>query len=307
MIDHLDFGMIAHSPEAERWDNARIHGLAFRLPPVARFSLTGADRVRYLNGQCTNDVRKLSPNSPAMQACILSARGKLDAVVWIWAEPDRLIVECDATLADALALRLEKYIVADDVTIEPLPPPENEWHIIPGSEPLPDTVTAGTLRRIARFQNNGFDIVTTDIPPGMSEADSLMLDLLRVKNRIPAWGYELHSDTLPAEAGLDRTAVDFHKGCYLGQEVVSRIESVGHANRLLRAFEVTRGLAPTADTIFPHPTQPEKTGASITTVTRDFELSKAVGLCYTRRGVESGDTLISADGSTHITILDPSV
>jgi folate-binding protein YgfZ len=59
---------------------------------------------------------------------------------------------------------------------------------------------------------------------------------LRIERGIPAWGAELTEDTLPPEAGLDRTHVDYHKGCYIGQEVISRLKSVGHVNQTLRRF-----------------------------------------------------------------------
>ncbi len=297
--------MTAIPTTLENWQQGRATGMFFPLGAVVRFALSGNDRVRYLNGQCSNDVRKLSPGSDAIQACILSARGKLDAVVWIWAEPDRLVVECDAVVADALAIRLEKYLVADDVTIEQLPDTGSEWHVIAGADQQLDRIAETPLRRIARMGSPGVDVPR--VPPGLIEANDVMLTQLRIENLVPAWGNELHPDTLPAEAGLDKTAVDFHKGCYLGQEVVSRIESVGRANRILRAFEVSAGPTPVAGDVFPHPAQPGKPGAEITSVAPHFGLSKTVGLCYIRRGVTSGETLISAGSSTRITILHPSV
>ena len=55
----------------------------------------------------------------------------------------------------------------------------------------------------------------------------------RIKQGVPKWGCELNSNTLPQEALLERTSIDFHKGCYVGQEIISRIKSVGRVNRLL--------------------------------------------------------------------------
>ncbi len=60
--------------------------------------------------------------------------------------------------------------------------------------------------------------------------------MLRIERGIPRWGSELSEDTLPQEVGLDQIAVDFKKGCYVGQEVVSRIHSVGRVNRHLCGF-----------------------------------------------------------------------
>ena len=63
------------------------------------------------------------------------------------------------------------------------------------------------------------------------EAGKDEIELLRIERGIPRWGNELSEDTLPQEAGLDEIAVDFKKGCYVGQEVVSRIDSVGRVNQ----------------------------------------------------------------------------
>jgi folate-binding protein YgfZ len=187
-------------------------GGAFAVADVARFAITGADRLRYLNGQVSNDLRKLAPGR-AMQACVLSAKGRLDAVVWIWSEPERFVVECDAALAEALAMRLERYIVADDVVVEPLPPAQ-KFHVFgpaaAGREGL----------EIARVGLPGVDVDA--LPADVLEATPDEIERLRIERCVPRWGAELGPDTLPAEAGLDATAVDFHKGCYIGQEVVSR-------------------------------------------------------------------------------------
>ena len=68
-----------------RIEQLREQGGAFAIADVARFAITGADRLRYLNGQVSSDLRKLVPGR-AMQACVLSAKGKLDAVVWMWSD-----------------------------------------------------------------------------------------------------------------------------------------------------------------------------------------------------------------------------
>jgi folate-binding protein YgfZ len=268
------------SPAEERLARLRDEGGSFPVAQVARFAVTGADRLRYLNGQVSNDLRKLAPGT-AMQACILSARGKLDAVVWIWSEGESLVVECDGSLAEALAVRLERYVVADDVQITPLEVPE-VFHVFgPASEGL-----AGL--RIARLGVPGVDV--GGLPPGLAASED-EVDFLRIERAIPKWGAELGADTLPAEAGLDATAVDFHKGCYIGQEVVSRIRSVGHANRALRVFDVVEGTPPAPGAEFFGPGDAARAVATVTS--SHFGLSSAIGLCYIRRGIPEGAVLES--------------
>ncbi len=263
---------------APRWQELRAAGGFFPVREVARFAVMGADRLRYLNGQVSNDLRKLQPGA-AMEACVLSARGKLDAVVWIWSEADRLVVECDAGLAGQLAVRLERYIVADDVSVEPMAPGSG-FHVFGGLAASMDGL------RIDRLGISGVDAT---VPPMGLEATAEEIERLRIEQCRPRWGAELGPDVLPAEAGLVDTAVDFHKGCYIGQEVVSRIQSVGHANRALRVFDVIDGEMPPIGAEYFPAGESGRAAATVTSV--HFALSSAIGLCYMRRGTVEGATL----------------
>jgi len=67
--------------------------------------------------------------------------------------------------------------------------------------------------------------------------DPDLVEVLRVERGIPKWGAELTEEILPPEAGLDRTHIDYDRGCYPGQEVISRLKSIGRVNRLLHGFK----------------------------------------------------------------------
>jgi len=276
-------------------EHLRAGGGWFHIKDKARFAITGSDRLRYLNGQVTNDLRKLSPGV-AMQACILSAKGKLDAVVWIWIEGDRYVVEAEASLAESLAMRLERYVVADDVEISALSSGELVHIFGPASEAAAALPGA---RRISRLGLPGMDISSGQQFLGsLREITADELEQLRVEQCIPLWGAELTPDTLPAEAGLDATAVDFHKGCYIGQEVVSRIRSVGHANRSLRIFDTLGDSRPAPGDEFFATGEPGRAAATVTSV--HFALSSGVGLCYIRRGTAEGAVLEAPSGGSRI-------
>jgi folate-binding protein YgfZ len=276
-------------------ERLRAEGGWFRIKDKVRFAVTGGDRLRYLNGQISNDLRKLSPGN-AMQACILSAKGKLDGVVWVWSEGDRYIVEAEASLAEALAMRLERYVVADDVEISALPPGDTVHLFGPAVEAAAALVGA---RRISRLGMPGVDIPSGEhIPGSLREVTDDEVEQLRIEQRVPRWGAELTPDTLPAEAGLDATAVDFHKGCYIGQEVVSRIRSVGHANRALRIFDVLGNCRPAPGDEFFAAGELGRPAATITSV--HFTLSSGVGLCYIRRGTAEGAVLEAPSGGSRI-------
>ncbi|MGH8048505.1 MAG: hypothetical protein ACREKL_14790, partial [Chthoniobacterales bacterium] len=174
------------TPADASLERLRTEGGWFPVGDVSRFAVTGADRLRYLNGQVSNDLRKLAPGT-AMQACILSAKGKLDAVVWIWNEEERLVVECTASLAESLAMRLERYIVADDVQVAPLESALS-FHVFGAS--------AGGMTglHIARLGAPGVDISSQ---PGGTAATADEIEYLRIERCIPKWGAELGPDTLP--------------------------------------------------------------------------------------------------------------
>src|SRR6266850_6510544 len=83
----------------------------------AKLRIAGTDRLRFLNGQITNDLRKATETS-AIEACILNAKGKIDAHLFIFAADETYLLDADAALREALPARLDRYIIADDVQIE---------------------------------------------------------------------------------------------------------------------------------------------------------------------------------------------
>jgi folate-binding protein YgfZ len=221
--------------------------LAFPLVGRARLRVSGADSLRYLNGQLTQDLKRVSPQA-TLPACITSAKGRLQAEVWVVAEaakPERVafLVDTPGELREALLERLERYIVADDVSVEDITGEAELLHF-PGAQiPELSEVSAFPAARAARMGEAGWDVwvpaaqfpeLCAVLRERLGSAQDV--ERLRVERGIPAWGAELSEDTLPPEAGLDSTHVDYHKGCYIGQEVISRLKSVGHVNRVLRKF-----------------------------------------------------------------------
>ena len=130
--------------------------LLFDLSGRMKIRLTGSDRVRFLNGQVTNDVRKANPNL-SLPACVLNAKGKIDAFVFISAGPEELFLDSDPELAETLAQRLDRYVIADDVVVEEVTAEFSLFHIIRETAPiLPNN---GHWRRSKRFGTVGWDLV----------------------------------------------------------------------------------------------------------------------------------------------------
>ncbi len=280
---------------AEIYARIGTHGAVADVPR-AKIKLTGGDRVRYLNGQVSNDVRKLIPEA-AMHACLMTAKGKMCADVFISAAPDYLLIDAEPSLRESLAARLERYIISDDVTLDDVTDELTLIHIIGDSAPggiADDAVSPLKSRRYGRDGRDLFlnreDLARTwpALIEKLPAIDEEMLEILRIEAGIPRWGRELGEDTIPVEAGLDKTAIDYHKGCYIGQEVISRLKSIGHVNKELRGYISLDG-KPLAPGMRLHaPGDPGKDAGWLTSATFSFALEKPVALGYVKRGTTPG-------------------
>src|SRR5262245_64002134 len=81
-----------------------------------KLRVTGADRFRFLNGQITNDLRKASETA-AIEACVLNAKGKLNAHIFIAALGKSFLIDAEPELRETMRASLERYVIADDVMI----------------------------------------------------------------------------------------------------------------------------------------------------------------------------------------------
>src|SRR5690606_28173583 len=98
---------------------------------------------------------------------------------------------------------------------------------------------------------------------------------------IPVWGAELDENTIPVEARLESDAIDYHKGCYIGQEIISRIKSVGRVNRNLTGF-ISSEMLPVGRRFIVD----GRDVGGITSSAWSFALEKGVALGYLKRGVD---------------------
>lgn len=208
------------------------------------FRLTGSDRVRYLNGQVTQDVLRMAAGE-TRHSCVTDAKGRIQAEVWITWLADSLLIDGPLALRAALGERLERYIIADDVEVHD---ETGRWQlahllgVAAGERAWGDEVV---VARSERFGVDGLDVVGAgplDQLVGLERLEPEVVDELRIRRGIPVWGRELDERTLPAEAGLEARSVSFNKGCYIGQEVISRVRSAGKTNRMLVKLELGAGL-----------------------------------------------------------------
>ena len=262
------------------------------------WAVEGSDRVRYLNGQVTNNVAKLGAWE-SQPACLTTAKGKLCAELRVTAAKDGFWLDADDALAEVLPARLERYMVADDVRISVL----EGWRLFHWLGPGEPPEDAGQRVRSERFGAPGWDVwVRTGCEKGIQGVSGAELlsaedwERLRVEVGVPRWGFELDEDVLPPEAGLDRTHVDYHKGCYVGQEVISRLKSVGRVNRSLVGLEAGPGLVRGMEIWSPE--EKNRPAGVVTSAAASFALEKSLGLGYLRRGVEARNLVARPAGAT---------
>lgn len=233
---------------ADFFQQITTHGAAVNLSSRAKFKLTGADRIRYLNGQVTNDMRQVKP-AESLYACVTDVKGRIAADVFVHAKGDSLLLDAEPDLRETLGMRLERYIVADDVELTDVTEDWQLWHVWGGTDTPASTESIHCSNefphhslRSSRFGTPGIDlwlptsatIPTFDAIPILSDAD---LETWRILQKIPRWPHELNAETFPPEAGLEARAMNFTKGCYIGQEVLSRIKTTGKMPREMIAFE----------------------------------------------------------------------
>ena len=201
--------------------------------PRTLLRLTGADRLRFLNGQVTQDIKKL-PLGHAVRSAITSSKGRLEADLQIAATPDSLLIETDFSLRESIRSRIEKFIVADDVTLEDISSSYTLAHFPALSSPPSDTPKDALYFLCSRFREPGLDFwIPTTSTWRPNSSPLLDWEPLRIARGLPLWGVDVGPDTLPPEAGFESDAISSTKGCYIGQEVMSRLRSVGHVNRHL--------------------------------------------------------------------------
>ena len=235
----------------ERFEQVAADGAWADLSGRAKWRVSGGDRVRYVNGQVTNDVRRAT-GGQAVYAMVTDAKGRIVGDVFIREAPDgqALLLDAEAGLREVLGARLERYIVADDVEIEDVTEGWCLWHRFGSAaeEGVDDAKggmagEAGFCARASRFGVEGMDVwVPTGEDGQRPDTAAPVLDdgeveALRILRGIPRWPAELGEGTFPPEAGLEERAMDFAKGCYIGQEILSRMRTTGKYPRKLVRWE----------------------------------------------------------------------
>ena len=276
----------------------------FDLSTRVKLRITGADCLRFLNGQLTNDVRKAA-GAHVIEACVLNAKGKMDAHLFLHADSDSFLVDADAALRASLQARLERYIIADDVQIEDVTERLSIFHAL-GQTPLN---LSGEVRVLSvdRFGVSGHDIwidagehdkIAAALARELEFCDENCAEVFRIECGIARWGRELTNEIIPVEANLEQRCIDYEKGCYIGQETISRMKMSGQRNKQLMGLRaVTKNQLESGMKLV------SADGKDIGWITSAMQRTEGgIALGYVKRGFNSPGTKIETV-STHGTAI----
>ncbi|HEY4121050.1 MAG TPA: folate-binding protein YgfZ [Byssovorax sp.] len=213
--------------------------------------VTGKDRVAWLNGLVTCELAKAKPGDGALGLAV-GKTGKILAELWIVVAEDRLVVGVARAAVEALREHLEKHLIMEDVELADASD-DTAWLACVG----PRATSAVEAARAsggfaARLDWTGrADAAALALPAlaapkieagllaaGAVVADDDTLAALSVAWGLPRFGVDFTTENLPHEASLEKLAVSFSKGCYLGQEAVFMLEARGHAKKHLARLAV---------------------------------------------------------------------
>jgi tRNA-modifying protein YgfZ len=278
-----------------------------------KVAVRGADAAEYLQGQLSNDVEALSADE-GCYAVLLDRKGHIQSdmrvlrlsggELWLDLEPDRL---------PTVLRHLRTYSIGREVEIEDV---SERWGIAsligPRAAELSGYRDLGPehAQRFRRWDgvevlgvatDLGLDLITRAeqreplrrllLAAGAVEVTEAAAEILRVESGRPRFGFEISEATMPAEVGIVERAVDFEKGCYIGQEPVARLHHRGKPNRQLRGLRLSAP-AEQGDVL----SFEEREVGSIGTACVSPVLGP-IGIAVVRREAAPGDTLRIGDGT----------
>ena len=316
-------------PKADHGDvRGEFHALVsgsgvYDLSLRAKISLTGRDRVRWLNGMVTNNIRDLEPGR-GVYAFLLNPQGHILGDLYAYNRGESLLVDTDQSQVEKILAVFDKYIIMDDVevanvgdqlTAVGIAGPKSRETLQAAGFEVPDlkplqfvettwrdvgvTLIRGDNPQVELFElfpapGNNDRVFEALSKVGARPVGTAALDLLRIAAGIPRYGVDIRERDLPQETEQER-ALNFSKGCYVGQEIVERIRSRGQVRRKFTGFAIEGKLPAVGSKI-------QVEGKDVGEITSASSLLVAGGerllaLGYIRREAATPGKLVEAGGS----------
>ena len=300
----------------------REHAAWLDLSGRGKIRVSGEDRARLLHAMTTNRVDTLQPGE-GCYAFFLSAQGRILADVNLLCFEDHFLLDTEPETRTKVYEHLDRYIIADDVALEDqtgriatlsiegpgaaaalaklgAPEPAGPYAVAPW--------TSGTsLITIARLDTTGRGgfflmvpveekqaVISRLTEAGFLPATAEDARIVRIECGRPRYGEEITERYLVQETG-QLQAVNFSKGCYLGQEIVERVRSRAQIHRVLRRLEIDTSQPPAAGTKLK---SGDADAAEIASAVFSPALGKTVALAYVRTQFAEPGTKIALDGTS---------
>ncbi len=313
------------------WDNARLgqyEALTQRVAwvdagPRTELEIAGRDRIRVVNNFCTADIHRLEVGQGS-EAFILSPKGTTLGHGGIYVAPQRIELSTVADQASLLVAHIQQYVVSEIVEFADASH-RNCSLLLAGPDATKTLALLGieftsdrrmdhlrssidhidvAIRRTDLLGADGFEFVVPSASKqtiagaltsaGIEECLADVLECLRVENRIPKYGFDIDAKNLPQEVGRNLWAISFNKGCYLGQETVARLDSLGHVNRHWVALAIDSSQVPQPGPLLD---ANGKLVCRVTSATWSPKIGKTLALAYVRDGQHyPGSTFVTQNG-----------
>ena len=299
--------------------------------------VTGRERQRFVHAMVSNDTQSLQPGQ-GCYATFLNVKGHLMADFVVYAEADAYVLELEPQVVCPFIAAIEYFVISEDVTFHD---ESGHWGIValqgPRAAELLARATGQEVPALQMYASAACQIaghvvccmrrsytgelgyLLRTAPAALPEVWNAlwahrevckvqavgleMLDVARIEAGIPVYGRDMTEETIPVEANLE-AALSYTKGCYIGQEVIARIEARGHVNRKLVGLLLD-------DTRLPEPgakiVSPQREVGWITSSAYSPARQQNIALGYVRREVVTPGTPLEVrtqDSSLHATVAD---
>jgi len=292
---------------------------------LRRVSATGSERAVFLQNMLSADIKTLA-ELRGTKATFLTSKGKLVADLAVFHDGNRLLMEMESSRVGPLIEALSRYIISEDVTLEPVDDEESFSVEGPGASKLLGTIAdvppeeldalphlgmrSRDLRITSRKRDPStrFDVAArptvalglleASLERGATVGGSGLAETRRIEAGRPRFGVDMDESHMALEAGLD-DAINFEKGCYIGQEYVVRLAHRGHLNRKLVGVRID------ADTPPPRGTKLTSSGTDaghLTSTAYSPTLGATVALGYVKRQFYEPGTSVEVDGGLRGTV-----
>ena len=306
-------------------------------PATGRILLTGADRRSYLQGLLTNDIQALTPGT-GCYAAMLTAQGRMMTDMRVLELGDSVLLSLPLHVTGAIRDHLDRFIFSEDVQVTDVtasrteiglygPAAANILAKIGAEGGVPSRLFETTRVRVVGAETvlvgsdelgvPGYDILVdaSDAEPvtaallatGAVRVSEAEAETVRIESGRPRFGVDMDADTIPLEAGLEERAISRSKGCYVGQEVIVRVQDRGQGRVAKRLVGLTFDAGASVPAAGASILSGEREIGRVTSATWSPALSRPIALGYAHRDFAEPYTPVAVDGSAGLVVALPIV